>query len=324
MQYSRIKGIEKNISRIVLGTMCSLENENEMFELFDCAYEQGITTFDCAPVYSGGRSEIILGKWIKMNNLQDKVFVITKCAHPNPYRKRVSNYDILSDLEDSLARTGLDYFDMYLLHRDDESVPVSIVVETLNRIYDTGRIKCFGGSNWTHKRIETANEYAEKFGLKCFDATSPNYSLARQIANPWGAWADGCVSATGDENKAARDYYQNNQMPIFAYSSLGHGLFSGKVSTLSIEEAKKNMAIPGQIGYLYEENLERLRRAEKLADKYNVSVAQIALAFLLHQKCNIFPIVGAMTKGEIKDCVASLNVKITNEELEWLDLVGES
>ncbi len=324
MEYTKIKGVNKDISRIVLGTMhMSLKDEKGAYEILDTAYECGITAYDCAPVYSGGDSEVILGRWIKNNSLQDKVFVITKCAHPSGYRTRANSFDILSDLHDSFARTKLDSFDLYFLHRDDKNVPVGHIVETLNRIYDEGKIKSFGGSNWEHERIEQANEYAAKYGLKGFQATSPNYSLVRQLGDPWGAWGGECVAATGDDKKAARDYYAKESMPIFAYSSLGHGMLSGRVNSASIDEAKKALEYPAQVGYLYEENLERLRRAEILAAKYSIKVPQVALAWLLCRPLNVLPIIGALTPSEVKENVLSFDVKLSDKEQEWLDLKCE-
>src|SRR5690606_27782491 len=125
-------------------------------------------------------------------------------------------YDITADLFDSLARMQTDYIDIYLLHRDDPDVPVGPIVEILNEHHQAGRIHAFGGSNWSHERIREANEYAAAHGLTPFVASSPNFSLAEQIQEPWA----GCLSIGGRKGAAARDWYRQNQIALFTWSSL--------------------------------------------------------------------------------------------------------
>ena len=79
-----------------------------------------------------------------------------------------------------------DYIDIYLLHRDDPAVPASEIVEIFNAMHREGKIGAFGGSNWTHERIQEANAYAKDHGLIPFTVSSPNFGLADQIADPWG------------------------------------------------------------------------------------------------------------------------------------------
>ena len=116
-----------------------------------------------------------------------------------------------------------------------------------------GKIGAFGGSNWTHERISEANAYAKRHGLIPFAVSSPNFGLAEQINDPWGG---ACVTISGKEAKDARKWYQETQMSVVAYSSLGRGLFSGKVKEISMETFAQVLDGPAQKGYLCEENLE--------------------------------------------------------------------
>jgi len=105
MEYGKVAGVEKKISKFVLGTMIlDTENLSKSFELLDSAVSLGINTFDTAHVYNSGKSERTLGKWIEARKNRDKIVIISKGVHPNIDRKRVTPFDISSDLYDSLSR----------------------------------------------------------------------------------------------------------------------------------------------------------------------------------------------------------------------------
>jgi aryl-alcohol dehydrogenase-like predicted oxidoreductase len=187
MQYGTVEGVDKPVSRLVLGTMIiSVQEPERSFALLDAVLELGGNTLDTAHGYAGGNSERGIGQWMAERGNREQVVVITKGCHHNADRKRVTPYDLAADLHDSLARLQTDYIDVYLLHRDDPDLPVGPIVEALNEHWQAGRIRAFGGSNWTHGRIQEANEYADAHGLRPFTASSPNYGLAEQVLDPWG------------------------------------------------------------------------------------------------------------------------------------------
>ena len=224
MKYSRIKGLDKDISKLVFGTAtpklfaavapdATKQDEDGAFALLDEIYASGINAFDCAAHYG----EEIMGRWMEARENRDKCVIITKGAHPNNWRDRVTDYDILADANDSLKKLKTDKIDIYMLHRDSHTVPVGIIVEALNRLYQEGKISVFGGSNWTHKRIQEANEYALKHNLMPFSVSSPNFGLAEQVNDPWvgdAKFADGCVTISGPENIDARNWYKENSIPV--------------------------------------------------------------------------------------------------------------
>ena len=162
MQYGQIPNIELAVSRIVQGTiMLQVSKMEEGIDMLDMVSEYGVTGFDSAHGYGGGDSERVIGEWMQRRNNRDKVMILTKGCHHNQDRKRVTPYDLTSDLMDSLTRLKSDYIDLYVLHRDDPDVPVGPIVDTLNEHYEAGRIRGFGGSNWTHQRLQEANDYAD-------------------------------------------------------------------------------------------------------------------------------------------------------------------
>jgi aryl-alcohol dehydrogenase-like predicted oxidoreductase len=192
MEYGNVPGIDKPISRIVQGMMqVKSKEEDAGFALLDGVFAQGCTAFDTARVY--GDKDEFLGKWIAARGNRDQVVILAKGAHHSGLRKRVTDHDIGADLHDTLAAMRTDYVDLYLLHRDDPDYPVGPIVEALNRYRKEGKIKAFGGSNWSAARIAEANEYARVHNLVPFAASSPNYSLAEQKQEPWA----GCVRISG-------------------------------------------------------------------------------------------------------------------------------
>ena len=318
MQYQNIRGIKKTLSRIIYGctTEAMMKGEN-VNDLLDEIYALGINTFDTAENY--GLSEVSLGIWMKERGNRDDIVVITKGCHPYDGVDRMTPEYLREDIEKSFQRLKTDYIDIYLLHRDVLGVPVGPIVEILNEYHKAGKMGAFGGSNWQPERIQEANDYAIQHGLVPFTVSSPNYSLCRQVNDPWGGSA-GCVTITGDDNQEARQWYIDNDIAVLAYSSLGRGVFTGKVRSDEIEKAKVMMGPGAANAYCHPENFERLRRAEKLASKRNATVSQVALAWLLKQKVNAFPIVSASTAGRIADNVKALELNLTDEEAKWLNL----
>jgi aryl-alcohol dehydrogenase-like predicted oxidoreductase len=254
---------------------------------------------------------------------RDQVVVLSKGAHHNADRKRVTPFDITSDLHDSLARLKSDYIDIYLLHRDDPDAPVGPIVECLNEHLEAGRIRAMGGSNWRHERIQEANEYAGAHGLVPFAASSPNFGLAEQVQDPWGP---GCVSLSGPEEAEARKWYEENQKPIFAYSSLGRGFFSGRITRENFQAQREEGVIDGAClrAYCHEQNFLRLDRVQILAEEKGMTVPQIATAYIMNQPLNVFALVGAANGHEFKANVEACELKLSAAEVAWLDLRSDS
>ncbi len=314
MQYGIVPGIEKPVSRIVQGTvMLSGEREAENFTLLDAAFEAGCTTFDTAHVYGGGECERVFGRWVKDRGLRDRIVLLGKGAHHGAAGKRVTPADITADLGESLDRLGMDYIDLYLLHRDDPSVPVGPIVETLHDLRKAGRIHAYGGSNWSARRIAEANQYARAHDLTPFAASSPHFSLAEQLEAPW----EDCISITGADNAEQRAWYQERQFPIFCWSSLAGGWFSGRL-TRSNEAAHRDTLYMRCYGS--EDNWQRLERCAQLAGIKGCTITQIALAWVLNQPYAVFPLVAAYTPGEFQACAAALDLSLSPEECAWLNL----
>jgi len=141
MLYGQVPGLNKPVSRLIQGTtVLTSEDVAGSYRLLDGLFEMGCTTFDSAHIYGGGDCERILGGWMAERGIRDRVVVVTKGAHFNADRNRVTPFDITSDLHDSLARLQTDYIDLYLLHRDDLAVDVAPIVEVLNELCAAGKL----------------------------------------------------------------------------------------------------------------------------------------------------------------------------------------
>ena len=318
MRYIEISQLEKPISVIGLGaasrafTPDTYDRAAELLERFLAA---GGNCVDTANIYGFGDSEKTLGKWIQESGRRNELVLITKGCHPgvnrddifgSPWIPRVTPEALQSDLSESLERLHTEYIDLYLLHRDDESVEVGLLIETLNQEQARGRIHAFGASNWRVERLAKANQYAAEHGLNGFVISSPNLSLPRpkKMVFPGTLFVD----------EATRQWHNTNQFPLLAWSSLATGFMSGKFKP--DEATDENVT---QV-YYSDENFERLRRAQELAARKNVTVAQIGLAYVLQQAFPVIALVGPTTPNNLDDALGAVNVELNPEELEYLDL----
>lgn len=317
MTYVEIPFVEKKVSRILYGSAIQpfLDGKEDM-ELLDAVYDMGVNAIDTARVY--GKAEQVLGRWIEERKLRDKVVILSKCAHPDIFgKKRVNEKEIREDFAQSSQYLRTDYIDIYLLHRDDPDVAAGEIIEIMNAMHEEGKIGAFGVSNWTHQRIAEANEYAARHHLIPFTVSSPNFGLAEQVHDPWGG---GCVSISGPSNVRAREWYRESGMPVIAYASLAHGLFSGKVKSSEPKKAGKILDEFAMKGYVCPENFERLRRCEELAAKKNCTVSQIAMSWIFKQDLDTLAVVGTSKALRMQENIDAMHIKLSEEEAAYLDL----
>ncbi len=228
----------------------------------------------------------------------------------SPWISRLTPEAIQADLSESLERLHTDFIDLYLLHRDDESVPVGPIIEELNQQQARGRIRAFGASNWRVERIAEANQHAAQQGLNGFVISSPSLSLAhpKKMLFPGTLFAD----------EGTRQWHRAHQLPVLAWSALATGFMSGRFKPG--ESSDENVT---QV-YYSEENFERLRRAQELAARKNVTAAQIGLAYVLQQSFPVIALVGPTTVGTLDDALDAVNVELNLEEMDFLDLKSNS
>ncbi|MFB7251064.1 aldo/keto reductase [Microbacterium sp. NPDC056234] len=302
MRYGEIAGIDKRVSRLVMG----VDNQPDLAHasaVFDAYAEAGGNVFDTAYIYGDGDLEKRLGRWIANRGIREEVVVITKGGHtPHCDPESVSR-----QLLESLERQGTDYADIYMLHRDNPDIPVGEFVDVLDEHARAGRIRVFGGSNWTPERIDEANAYAAANGRQGFGVVSDHFGLAEAYDVPWA----GCVHVT---DEASRRWLEERQIPLLPWSSQARGFFTGRArpDDRSDEELVRC--------YYSDDNFERLRRAEHLGKDRGVPTTAIALAYVLAQPFPTFPLFGPRTIEETRSSMRGLTVDLTPEEVAWLNL----
>ncbi|RZU03510.1 aryl-alcohol dehydrogenase-like predicted oxidoreductase [Kribbella rubisoli] len=300
MTYGKVSGLDKQVSRLVMG----VDNQQTLPHaavIFDDFVERGGTTFDTAYIYGGGRGERLLGQWMKSRGNRDEVVVIGKGAH-TPHCNPEA---ITRQLQESLERLQTDHVDLYLMHRDNEEIPVSEFVDVLDEHFKAGRIKAFGGSNWSLERFDEANAYAEANSKQPFTLLSNHLSLARAYDVPWA----GCRHVSDEESQA---WLRERQVALFPWSSQARGFFTGRAKPEDTSDAELVRC------FYSDENFRRLDRARELAKAKGVEPTAIALAWLLHQPYPVFPLIGPRHISETRTSTPGLSVSLTEDEVAYL------
>ncbi len=307
MKHIEIKGAGKPISTLIKGTdYFTHETYEKAAANMDAFLEIGGNTVDTAHIYCGGQSEEVLGRYMQERGNRDSIVILTKGAHHDQNGPRVNAEAIRSDLNTSLERLKTNFIELYALHRDDEAIPVAVIVDALNVHIEAGHIGAIGASNWSWQRLKEANDYAASSGLTGFTFSSPNLSLAKANEPFWA----GCVSA----DRQTLDWHAESQLPLLSWSSQARGFFTGRFT----KEVRDNADL---VRVFYsDDNWERLERAKQLAAEKNTTPIQIALAYVLNQPFPTCALIGAQNRDELLSCEQGAAITLTPEELNWLDL----
>ncbi|MHA7987579.1 aldo/keto reductase [Rathayibacter sp. CAU 1779] len=301
MRYGRIPGLDKDVSRLVMG-VDNQETLGHASAMFDDFVERGGNAFDTAYIYGGGRCERLLGQWIQNRGLRDDVVIIGKGAH-TPHCDPES---IVRQLDETLDRLQTDHVDVYLMHRDNEEIPVGEFVDVLDEQAKAGRIRAFGGSNWSIARFQEALEYADANGRRRFSVLSDHFGLAHALDVPWA----GCRYVTDDED---REWLERSGTTLLPWSSQARGFFARADRADTTDEELVRC-------YYSDDNFERLARARELASQLGVAPTAVALAYVLAQDFPTFPLFGPRSIEETRTSMAGLDVTLTPEQVRWLDL----
>lgn len=297
-------------------------SEAESFALLDRFVAHGGTFIDTARIYSDWvpgelrRSERILGDWLAARGHRARLIIATKGAHAfidalNTPRTSVA--EIRDDLEGSLRTLRTDVVDFYWLHRDDPKRPVEHFIDLLNRFRREGKIRAFGGSNWTAARLRAANAYAKQSGQQGFTANQPFWCLGSAAARP--PKDPGLVKF----DAAAQAWHVETGLAVVPYTSQANGFFSKLALPPDRRPAdfdKNDFHTPA--------NLATGRRVLELAATKRVAPSAIVLAYLWSRPFPVVPIVGARTVAQLDDCIAALPVRLTPAELAALEADSRS
>ena len=304
MTYARVPGLDRDISRLVMGCDNQLTFPHAAV-MFDAWLETGGNAFDTAHIYAGGLQERLLGQWMKSRGVRDDVVLISKGAHTpdcNPEGLR-------RQLGESFDRLQTDHAEIYIMHRDNPEVPVGEFIDVLDELAAAGKFTVAGGSNWSLERFQAANAYAEKTGKRPLGLVSNNFSLAEMIHPVW----PGCVASTTPEWRA---FLESTGTANFAWSSQARGYF------VSRDAEGLSGGMHTHSDWDSPDNRERRERAFELADKHGVTAINIAAAYVLEQPFPAFALIGPRTLDELRTTLPALGLTLTAQERAYLDLTA--
>ena len=318
MKYDKIDGLDKKISKLIMG------NDNQSYfdeaaKLWDYWMEVGGNAFDTAYIYGSGSMEKLLGDWHRKRNNLEELVIVAKGAHtPNCDPESISK-----QLTESLDRLQTETADIYIMHRDNIEIPVDEFMDVLNEEKNKGRIKIFGGSNWTLNRFKEANNWADSHNKNKMNILNNNLALSKMVKPLW----DGCISSNDDQ---ILEYLEETKTAHLSWSSQARGYFLSDDITKKIEdkitEDESSWRKPGDHSsgplscYDSKDNKERKKRAIELAKEIGVEGQNVAGAWPINLKFPSFALIGPRLVDELIQNLKNLEVELTEDQVDWLNL----
>ena len=340
MRYTTLPNTDIKVSKICLGTMTFGEQntEDDAHEQLNYAIDQGINFIDTAEMYSvpgrketQGSTERFIGTWLKNQKREDLV-IATKIVGPSPGLSYIrdnmgySNDAIDDAIEKSFKRLQTDYIDLYQLHwperkanyfgvrnfkqdsEDQWKDNFHEIVEKLNSLVKEGKIRHYGVSNETSWGL-----------MKHLNESNNNgYTRCKTIQNAYSL-----LNRTFEGSLAEVSYREN--VGLLAYSPLAFGSLSGKYLNKSPKNARLELypQLKKMRRYLSEESVFVTEKYKELAEKNNLSLTHLALAFINQQPFVTSNIIGATTMLQLKENITSIDVNLSEEILEEIDKINE-
>lgn len=271
------------------------------------AWDRGINFFDTADMYSRGESEAVLGRALKELAIpRDRVVVATKVYNPmgdDPNQRGLSRKHIMHAIDDSLRRLGMDYVDLYQIHRFDKTTPVEETLEALTDVVKAGKALYIGASSMYAWQFAKMLQASDANGYSRFVSMQNHYNLVYR-----------------EEEREMIPLCREQGIGIIPWSPLARGFLTGNRAKKDWGETKraKSDDFAHQL-YYQESDFAVVERVTGAAKKRGVPNAQLALAWLLHKPGVTAPIIGASKPQHIDDAVKALDLKLTDEEIKLLE-----
>ncbi|GAB2970608.1 aldo/keto reductase [Frigoribacterium salinisoli] len=314
MEYTRLGTSGLHVSRIVLGCMSygvpdrgahpwSLPEE-ESRPFVRQALEAGVTAFDTADVYSDGTSEEIVGRALRDFADRDDVVLMTKVhgrTRPGPNGAGLGRAHVMSAIDDSLRRLGTDHVDLYQVHRWDDATPIEETMEALHDVVRSGKARYIGASSMWAWQFAKAQHAADLGGWTRFVSMQDQYSLVQR-----------------EEEREMHPLCLDQGVGVIPWSPLARGRL-----TRDWDAETERTATDAFGGTLYRQREDSDRQVAAavaaVAEERGVPRAQVALAWVRQQEVVSAPIVGATKPHHLADAVASVDLWLSDEELDRLE-----
>ncbi len=311
MEYIKLGSTGLDVSRICLGCMSfgvpergshewTLDSERSR-PLIRRAIEAGVNFFDTANVYSDGTSEEILGQALREFGNRDEIVLATKVharMRPGPNGAGLSRKAILSELDASLRRLGVDYVDLYQIHRWDDGTPIEVTMSALHDAVQSGKVRYLGASSMYAWQFAKAQHTAERNGWTRFATMQNHYNLLYR-----------------EEEREMLPLCVDQGVAVIPWSPLARGRLT---RDWDADTARSETDEFGKTLYVSEDRVI-VERVAELAASRGVSRAQIALAWLLRNPVVAAPIVGATRVEHLEDAFAAVDVSLSDDEVERLE-----
>ncbi len=315
MEYARLGNTGMQVSRICLGCMgfgdaehgfhkWVLDEENSR-PVIQKALELGINFFDTANVYSTGVSEAILGRALKDFARRDEVVIATKVwgkMREGPNGAGLSRKAILSEIDHSLKRLQTDYVDLYQIHRWDYQTPIEETMEALNDVVRAGKARYIGASAMFAWQFQKALYTAEKHGWTRFVSMQDHLNLIYR-----------------EEEREMLPLCRDQKIGVIPYSPLASGRLTRDWSADSSLRAQTDQIAKSKYDSTAGTDRQVVERVAETAQKLGAPRVHIALAWLLQKEPVTAPIIGATKIFHLEDAAGALAVKLTPEEVAYLE-----
>lgn len=316
MEYTKIGTSDKKVSKICLGCMSFGDNNtnfldwtlnyNDSEEAMKHAFDLGINFFDTANAYSSGTSEEYVGRAIKNNFSREDIFLATKVFFSSDTSKGLkksglSKKVINQEIDGSLKRLGTDYIDLYIIHRFDYDTPIEETMEALDGLVKAGKVKNLGASAMYGYQFHNMQVAAEKNGWTKFVTMQNHYNLIYR-----------------EDERELIPVCEQYDVALTPYSPLASGRLSRPQWHSDSVRSQTDKTAVGKYDAFETQDKEIVARVVKLAEKYNSTMTQVALAWLF-AKGVVSPIVGVSKLKYLDDAVGAFNVKLTEEDVKYLE-----
>lgn len=314
MEYVNLGRTGLKVSKLCLGCMSygepdrlpqpwSLDEESSQ-PLIRQALEAGINFFDTANIYSGGSSEEIVGTSLRKMAQRDEIVVATKAFFPwrnSPNTGFLSRKALIKSIDDSLMRLGMDYVDLYQIHRFDHGTPVEETMEALHDIVKSGKVRYIGASSMEAWRFAKMQHCADRNGWTRFVSMQPQYNLLYR-----------------EEEREMLPQCVDQGVGVIPWSPMARGRLTRDWSEMT--KRSENDAFAMKM-YRSAAELDKpiVDVVAKLASKHNVPRAHVALAWLLSKPVITAPIIGATKPEHLSTAIAALNFSLSEDEIYELE-----
>ncbi len=314
MEYVNLGETGLQVSRICLGMMSYgskkwrewILEEEESRPFIKRAVEGGINFFDTANVYSMGVSEELTGKLLREFTKRDEVVVATKVFFPmgdKPNQGGLSRKNIMASIDASLTRLGMDYVDLYQIHRWDDKTPIFETMEALHDVVKSGKARYIGASSMFAWQFAKAQYIADANWLTRFVSMQNHYNLVYR-----------------EEEREMNAFCLDQGVGLIPWSPLARGFLAGnrKRPSDDVTARAKTDGFADQM-YFQDADFTVVERCGELAKKHGVSSAQMALAWLLHKPAVTSPIIGATKMYQLDEAIAAVDIKLSDEDIAYLE-----